>query len=91
MAKISILVVVAAFMACAVAVPVPSSRWFQGDIKLTEAQYNLLNGITPRTGLIDTFYRWHRNVQGHAVMPYIFDPAAGFSKNQFQILFEMVT
>lgn len=91
MAKISILLVVAAFIACAVAGPVPSSRFFQGDIKLTEAQYNLLNGITPRTGLIDTFYRWHRNVQGHPVMPYIFDPAAGFSKNQLYNFIEMVT
>lgn len=85
MAKISIFVLVAAFIACALAGPVPSSRFFQGDIKLTEAQFKLLNGITPRTGLIDTFYRWPRNLQGQAVMPYIFDPNAGFSKNRFHI------
>lgn len=87
MAKISILVAVAIFIASAVAGPVPSGmfgHFFQGDIKLTEAQYNIVKGITPMTGWIDSFFRWHKDTQGHTVVHYTFDPNAGFSKKELQ-------
>lgn len=83
MAKFSVLVVVAAFSACAVAGPLPSGMFghhFQGDIKLTEAQQNVLKGITPMTGWRDSFFRWHKDASGHTVVHYLFDPNAGFSK-----------
>lgn len=59
---------------------------FQGDIMLNEEQESYFNspkddedeGVLFKTGLSDTKYRWKKNSDGKAVMPYVISSEAGF-------------
>ena len=59
---------------------------FQGDIMLNEEQESFFNSpkddededVLFKTGLIDTKYRWKKNSDGKAVMPYVISSEAGF-------------
>lgn len=50
---------------------------YQGDIKLTPEQEKL--SLDPNTVLINTARHWRINLEGFVVIPYIFDPEAGYS------------
>ena len=79
---------VLALAACVFSGPLPDAgmfgKHFQGDIKLTETQANYLRaisqGIKPSTGVLDTFFRWGRNLQGNVEVPYLFNSSAVFSE-----------
>ena len=80
---------VLALTACIFAGPVPAGtgifgKFYQGDIKLTEVQdkylSDLAQGIEPSTGVLNTFFRWPRNLQGNVVVPYLFNSNARFSQ-----------
>lgn len=44
--------------------------FFQGDIKLSEAQKS---DVTSRTGVRFDYQKWTKNDDGHAVVPYIIE------------------
>lgn len=62
---------------------------FQGDIKLTEEQESFFSspkedgeedeeGVLFKTGLIDRKYRWKKNSDGKAIVPYVINSEADF-------------
>lgn len=61
-----------------------NENFFQGDLKLTNEQENILN--TPdddddsgfRTGLVNEKYRWKKNEEGKVVVPYKINEDADF-------------
>lgn len=68
------------------AVPVDRSMMygdhFQGDIKLTEEQREMLSGnsVNSKTGWTWVPYQWIKNAQGIVEIPFRFDHNAGFSE-----------
>lgn len=56
---------------------------FQGDIKLTEEQQDILDGKvkTGRTGMLDRSKLWPKNSRGIVEIPYQVNPNAGFSES----------
>lgn len=65
-----------------------NGQFYQGDIILHGDQKDLVNShknftenpdnIPSRTGLINEQYRWPKNYEGFAVIPYEIDPASGY-------------
>lgn len=55
---------------------------FQGDIKLTEEQQDIIDGKVKvgRTGMLDTRNHWPKNSRGIVEIPYQINPNAGFSE-----------
>lgn len=52
---------------------------YHGDIKLTPKQEEQIS-LNPNTVLIDTALRWHMDLEGFVIVPYIFDPEANYSE-----------
>lgn len=68
--------------------PVPASsgiyqNFFQGDIKLSDVQKEVLGGPrinSTRTGWTHPFFHWPKNAEGHVIVPFNFDASQGFCK-----------
>ena len=59
-----------------------NSELLEGDMKLNIKQQSALNGISPKTGLLEMIRRWDKNSEGFVIVAYKLDPS--YSKNYLQ-------
>lgn len=79
--KLSILAVLLTLVTTS---PLPMSelnKFIEGDMKLNVYQQSVLNGISPKTGLLEIIRRWDKNSEGFVIVAYILDPR--YSKRYF--------
>lgn len=82
-----IVIISAVLFATVATLPVPPGseiyqNFFQGDIKLSDYQKEILAGPRngTRTGWTHPFFRWPKNTAGYVIVPYNIDEHQGFSE-----------
>ena len=55
---------------------------FQGDVVMSEQQLNYMRSLKklPKSGLLNSRYRWIKNSLGQVKIPYYFEPSSPYSK-----------